>query len=243
MRRIALAGAAVVFSSGLAVSADLDAPPSAYPAPPHSPVSHGWTGCYVGGNLGFGWTRDHSFDGALDTGSDTGTGVVGGGQVGCDYQIDNWVVGIQGMFDGTGVAGNHAYTGVPTDALGFNARWFGTLTGRLGYAVQPQTLLYVKGGAAWLGANYTDVDPSGSIYPPYTGSGNATLGGWTVGGGIEYALKDHWSVFTEYDFADLGSHNVSLSYDCGTRCGFANPYTYREVLSLQTVVVGINRRF
>lgn len=91
-------------------------------------------------------------------GSDTGTGVVGGGQIGWDYQFagTGFVVRIQGMFDGSGVKGSLRPNGAGSvvnpvgftanETLGFKTEWFATLTGRLGYLVQPQALIYLKGG-------------------------------------------------------------------------------------------------
>ena len=74
-------------------------------APVAAPIRPVWTGCYVGGNIGYGRAR-HTY--GLDpvnpfiTAPDqTVAGVVGGGQLGCDYQFDPFVVGIQGMFDAT----------------------------------------------------------------------------------------------------------------------------------------------
>src|SRR5436190_1639510 len=74
------------------------------PPPPPAPV-FSWTGCYVGGNLGGGSTHKHfefAADGQLfDEGTLDQGGFVGGGQLGCDYQFgSNFVVGVQGMFDG-----------------------------------------------------------------------------------------------------------------------------------------------
>ena len=97
----------------------------------------------------------------------------------------------------------------------FNTDWFATLTGRVGYAIVPQALLYVKGGAAWARATYSDVDPSGTTYAPFSGQASATPSGWTIGGGTEYAFRPNWSVFVEYDYIDLGSRNVALTYNCG----------------------------
>ena len=59
----------------------------------------------------------------------------GGGQIGCDYQIGQWVIGARNMFDGTTIRGG--------------ATWFDTLTARGGYLVQPNVLLYAQGGVAW----------------------------------------------------------------------------------------------
>jgi outer membrane immunogenic protein len=218
-----------------------------------APVST-WTGCYAGGNIGGGWQKTTTRDAEpttappLDTGADTGTGVVGGGQIGCDYQVTpNWVVGIQGMFDGADLKGSHvapfAYAGDTTETFSSKTDWLATLTGRIGYAVSPQALLYVKGGAAWVHSHYSDADPSAVPIVPYLGVASATRTGWTLGGGSEYLLGRNWSVFAEYDYIGLGSDTLAFTYNCGAACGFNNPYHYSEKQNLQTVLVGLNYRF
>ncbi|HEY1979845.1 MAG TPA: outer membrane beta-barrel protein [Xanthobacteraceae bacterium] len=226
-----------------------DMPIKARPLPT-APVSS-WTGCYAGGNIGAGWQRTSTRDAEpltpppLDTGADTGTGVVGGGQIGCDAQVaPNWVVGIQGMFDGADINGSHvapfAYALDTTERFSAKADWLATLTGRIGYAVLPQALLYIKGGAAWVRDHYSDVDPTPAV--PYVGVANATRTGWTLGGGSEYLLGRNWSVFAEYDYIGLGSDTLPFTYNCGAGCGFNNPYHYSEKQNLQTVLVGLNYR-
>lgn len=243
---IALAGV------GAASAADLA--PRYAKAPPMVAAASSWTGCYAGGNIGAGWQHtavtdvDPSLVGTGDAGADTGTGVVGGGQVGCDYQFaPNWVAGVQGMFDGTNVRGSHfasaIYAGDPFDNFASHANWFGTLTARLGYAVMPQTLFYVKGGVAWLHNDYRDVDSSGLVNPPYVGQASATRTGWTIGGGGEYMFTPNWSVFAEYDYAGFGSKTLAFTYNCGAACGFNDPYLYSQKQNFQTVLVGINYRW
>jgi outer membrane immunogenic protein len=219
-------------------------------APPLLPPVYSWTGCYVGGNVGYGWQRNHPFDPILvfDPGSDTGTGIMGGGQIGCDYQFaSKWVVGIQGMFDGARVNGSHVYPSppaVPNEILGFSTRWFGTLTGRIGYAVTPQALLYFKGGSAWVRTNYTDDCTIGNCggVGQFLGSANTTRSGWTIGGGGEYSFNLNWSLFVEYNYIDFGTKNVALLYN-NPIFGAPPTYTYRETQNLQTVLVGLNYRF
>jgi outer membrane immunogenic protein len=143
------------------------------------------------------------------------------------------------MFDGTGVSGNHLYPPLPsTETLGFNDKWFGTVTGRIGYAVLPQALVYFKGGAAEARIDYTDADPTA----PYSGTASATRTGWTIGGGAEYAFAHNWSVFVEYDYMNFGSSNTTLTYT-SPNPALATPYTYTETHALQTVLVGLNYRF
>ena len=233
-----------VLGGSLANAADMPVKAPVYRAPPV--VATHWTGCYVGANIGYGWQRNHTVDVVadpdFDAGRDTGKGIVGGGQVGCDYRSGSWVFGIQGMFNGADVDGSHRYTGgnsSPNETLGFQTQWFATLVARLGYAVLPQTLLYVKGGAAWVRIRYTDSDPG----EPYFGSAQDTRSGWTVGTGAEYAFNRNWSLFAEYNYIELGRRQIGLTYDCGAACGFDNPYTYRTRHYLQTVLAGINYRF
>jgi outer membrane immunogenic protein len=232
---------------GIAVLATLIAAPAfaadmAVKAPMAPVPVASWTGCYLGGNVGGAWQHNSTYDpiAAVATGSDSSSGIIGGGQVGCDYQFaNNWVIGIQDMFDGANLNSSHYYAGSTTETLGINTRWVDTLTGRLGYSITPQTLLYLKGGAAWAHVNYTDADPT----VPYSGQANVTRSGWTLGGGLEYAFLRNWSAFAEYGYIGLGNHNVSLTYNCGGACGFPNPYTYTVSHNISEVLLGVNYRF
>ena len=86
-------------------------------------VVYNWSGCYIGGNIGGGWARNRfssttTFLGTpvafTDLGSDNGSSVIGGAQIGCDYQFaGNWVVGIQGMFDFGNIDSSHQIPGFP----------------------------------------------------------------------------------------------------------------------------------
>jgi outer membrane immunogenic protein len=113
----------ILGTAAVASAADMRVKAPAYKAPP--PIAgYNWTGCYIGGNVGYGWQRTTSTDvepnapPPFDAGTGTGTGIVGGGQVGCDYQFaSSWVFGIQGMFDGAGVDGSHI---VPFSYAGTN---------------------------------------------------------------------------------------------------------------------------
>jgi outer membrane immunogenic protein len=107
---------------------------------------------------------------------------------------------------------------------------YGDLTGRLGYLLDQRTLFYAKGGAAFLNAdvkaNYSagncTTSKSGCAWPNSSLSGtnqpsvfgydhSATLAGWTVGAGVEYALASSWSLKAEYQHFDFGSMSYSYS--------------------------------
>jgi outer membrane immunogenic protein len=240
MRKLLLGTAISLAMVAGASAADL---PAYTPVPAYVPPAWSWTGCYIGANVGAGWAKNDVVDvttfPAFDTGVDAGTGAVGGSQIGCDYQAGNWVFGAQAMFDWSGIQVSHPYIGgnsnSPAETLGTSTPWFGTLTGRVGYAATPQALLYVKGGMAWVHNRYTDVDPTA----PFWGALDATQLGWTVGGGAEYSFHPNWSLFVEYAYYDFGNFNATLNY-----AGNAAPtYTYNEKQTMQTILFGLNFRF
>jgi outer membrane immunogenic protein len=152
-----ITGALAITAGGPTVAADL------YPAPPYHPppaayvpvaaVLYNWTGFYIGGNLGAGWSQGSLSDTAGNTFTqNSNPSFLGGGQVGYNYQF--WggaVAGVEADFDW---AGNHNNTS--TAAAGVtvtnNNRWLTTLTGRLGYAWD-RVLVYGKGGGAWVGSS------------------------------------------------------------------------------------------
>jgi outer membrane immunogenic protein len=232
MRKLGLGAIALLsLTARAAVAADL--PPAVYAPPPIAPA-FSWTGCYVGGNAGGAWVNTHAFDtnGVItgvagvpvpngDLGSQTFSGFAGGGQLGCDYQVDRFVFGIAAMFDGASVNGsiNQAgglFTSDPS------VSWFATLTARAGVAVTPTGLLYVKGGGAWIKDNFTlTLTPAGSAFfatlpvpvgvvPGPVAGESFTSSGWTAGAGFEWAFNERMSVFAEYDYMSFSTSTATL---------------------------------
>lgn len=93
MKRLLLVAIALVaaFAVRPAMSADLPMAP-VYKTPPAIVPVYSWTGCYLGGNVGTGWsswTYSNPTDNPTvpgERGTILGNNVVAGGQVGCDYQ-------------------------------------------------------------------------------------------------------------------------------------------------------------
>ena len=210
MRNVSAIAAAAIFGLGAWQAASAaDLPRSAPPAAAvYTPVST-WTGCYVGGNAGAGWgSGDISTSAGTVSGSSDSARFVGGGQIGCDWQTGAWVFGIRNMLDwadaersGT-IGGSGAFSG-------YSARlendWLDLLTGRVGFAVQPNWLLYFQGGAAWRKNSLTVWDHTGVE----AGSTSRTRTGWTIGVGSEYKFAPNWSVFVEYNHADFGTTSAT----------------------------------
>lgn len=229
MKKFLVAGiAAAAFCGAPAFAADMPVKAPVYKAP--APV-FSWTGCYLGGNAGYGWSKQTYIDPATGLAFNrfTSDGGAVGGQVGCDYQSGVWVVGVQGLWDWSGINGRgNEFAGSPFFERD-KVRSFGTLTARLGYTLQPMTLLYAKGGAAWIRTHFIE----GLIATGPTGTANSTRSGWTVGAGLEHMFAPNWSVFIEYNYANFGQHPTL----------FTTTFLPTIRQDLQTILVGVNYRF
>jgi outer membrane immunogenic protein len=216
MRKILLAGTALLtLVSSSAMAADLSRPPPVeYKAPPMVPV-FSWTGFYIGGNLGGAWAHadvtDSFFGLNFSNGSNNGV-FIGGGQVGGNYQFNNFVIGVEGTFDWAANS-NNSTTGIAIPngdiiQVTSNNTWIATVAGRLGVAFD-RVLIYAKGGGAWVGNSsftVTDVTTGVSI----TGSNSNNTSGWLVGGGIEWAFANNWTVKAEYDYIGLSGRTFTV---------------------------------
>lgn len=223
---------AVVWAGG-AVAADLR---TAAPMPYAQASNVNWAGFYLGGHLGYGQGKASVSDPAapgfsLDT---TTKGFIGGGQVGYDYQVGATVFGIEADFSGANVDGTTVLHDPTGDIVSGNPRnrWTSLITGRLGYAAG-NSLLYVKGGAAFGGFRYG----AANLTDNESGSAKFRRSGWTVGAGLEYALSNAWSIRGEYDYLNFGKHNVTVTENDGS----TDTAVFRQ--KLHQVKVGINYRF
>jgi outer membrane immunogenic protein len=209
---------AITLTGSAALAADLPsrAPPPVYLPP--VPIFT-WTGIYLGGQIGYGWATDNGSLFATDTASNAANGafssnpqgVIGGAHVGYNLQINQWVFGLEGSVDGTsmsgtstfGVADNLGGTGSITASTSSDVQ--GSIRGRVGVAFD-RALLYATGGVAFADLNTNYSDPSGYFgIPGATSSFSTTRVGWTVGGGIEYAVTNNWSIRAEYRYSDFGN--------------------------------------
>jgi len=226
MKRI-LGGMVVAAAlSGSALAADLDAR-TYTKAPAVAPISN-WSGLYVGGNLGYGWGDGNTDFSFLPTPAEFGinnnttlgarsSAVIGGAQLGYNWQIGSLVTGLEADIQGSGIKGSAR--AIPT-VLGTafpdprsvisseqKLSWFGTVRGRVGVTVTPDLLLYGTGGLA-----YGRVDASANwrfdlerVHAQAPASVSKTKVGWTAGAGAEWMFARNWSAKLEYLYVDLGS--------------------------------------
>jgi outer membrane immunogenic protein len=202
--------------SGSVLAADLGAR-SYDKAPPTN-----WSGLYIGGNVGYGWGNNSTdfefFPTPVEFGVNNTTldnksnGLLGGAQIGYNWQMGAIVTGLEADIQGSGIKGSRRSSNtefsvfVPGQFLSTEQElsWLSTVRGRLGATVTPDLLLYATGGLA-----YGHVDASADTFfnstNHYPASVSQTKAGWTVGGGAEWAFARNWSAKVEYLHVDLGS--------------------------------------
>jgi outer membrane immunogenic protein len=181
-----------------------------------------WTGFYLGGHLGGAWGRSDWFEDASESGGGFNPGfqdaaigassLIGGGQVGADYQSGWAVFGVQADADLANLNATQGTCFPELVAQGFqnsctvHIDTMGTVTGRIGAAFD-RTLLYALAGLAWEHEHLDNVcvgcgGLSGSM---------TTRNGWTFGAGLEYALLGNWSVFVQYNYMRFGTRDLQFS--------------------------------
>ena len=203
MKQIFVAGLLLVVAAGSALASDLPPPQRVPPRAPaaYVPVAplYKWGGLYFGINGGWGFGKSDwntpAFGGfgAFDTGNFNINGGLVGGTVGAQWQVDAWVFGIEGDFDGSWIDGHSSVSPVCNLVnCETKNKWLATARGRLGYAAD-RVLIYATGGGAFgdIVANTT------------TNWQSENEAGWTAGGGIEAAFTPNLTARVEYLFVDL----------------------------------------
>jgi outer membrane immunogenic protein len=226
MNKLLLATALIGFAAiNAANAADL-----ALKAPPPPLVVDEWTGGYIGLNLGGSWGRSSTYYTGTGLGfapfttSQHMDGVLGGGQIGYNWQFNkSWLLGLEADIQGTGQRGTAtlppvnvlicgaACTSITTSGtLAQKLPWFGTVRARLGVEPSSNWLLYVTGGLAYAEIRSTAAitaivaAPGGTATLATAASVNNTRAGWTAGVGSEWMFAKQWSAKLEYLYMDYG---------------------------------------
>jgi outer membrane immunogenic protein len=217
-------------------------------------LGYNWTGIYVGGNFGGVDTTSSFSDSRVPPpannltafGSSNPATVLGGGQVGANYEFQTGLVlGAEAMFDwlasaktnfsaqnlniGAGAAGTANGT--------ISNRWITTATGKVGFAWD-RLMGYGKFGGAWVGGINGSLTNGGTTVGLPIGSTNT---GWTAGAGLEWAFTGNWSVRVEYDF--IGLSNQSFTVPGTPRTRYAGDTINFNDRTIQMITGGINYKF
>jgi outer membrane immunogenic protein len=278
MRKLLLLGLgtlAAMMLGGAAQAADMPvkAPPMA------APVMYNWTGFYIGGHIGGAWADrngNHRFDRDQNCISGEWSGLVcfedhghgrndgnfiAGGQVGFNYQINQWVWGVEGQISALTNQDNDSACGFFTwgtthDHL-FNCNnrgnWVATIAARLGvtFGQTGNWLLYVKGGGAFADARFgvrlrdDCTGMMGSLCNDFAFSNNNddTRTGWMIGAGLEYGAWGNWSWKLEYNFMDFGHRNIHFDNMVLSCVGCDLRRDLDADLKVNVVKFGLNYRF
>jgi len=272
-----LAGLIVCAMAPAAMAADLPlkAPASVAPVA----YVYDWSGIYVGAHLGYNFSNNQQnvvtsdpkgslidpsglsqivlFPRQLDG---RRNGIIGGGQIGINYQWQNTVIGLEADFSGlqSRASSNAQFafydaTKAPfpnyTSANYANVKqdWLGTLRGRVGYAFD-NVLLYGTGGLAVgrvTSSSSFSIINTGNPPPDFlSGNQTTTRVGFAVGAGAEYGITKNMSVSLEYLYYDLGTVRYSTLPDAFTKNDIPGVYqTVNYKVNGNIVNAGLNFRF
>ena len=196
---------------------------SALAADPVQDYEHDWSGFYIGAHAGYGeadvngkYTGEEggSEDFLLDDG---GTfeldlnGFVGGIQAGHNWQSGNFVFGFE--IDATLVDWSDDLNN-DDELVRADTDFVGTLRGRAGFAMD-NLLLFGTAGVAITDTNYYVNDHTDDTDPNEYGNLRLNDFGLVVGGGVEYAFDENWSIKAEglYFIFDDKQDGSGLTHD------------------------------
>ena len=237
MKRLLLTGAAIVLTAGAAMAADMSVPFKAAPAmiAPY----YNWTGCYLGIHGGGAAFRDA----VAGTWSDGG---IFGGQIGCNYQIDHLVVGVEGEGAWSGVSSSQTALGPGPGALpttiNFKNEWTGDVAARFGLAYD-RFFIYEKIGVMWADHRVNATSPTAMV------TGSETMPALFWGLGLEYGLTPQWTAKVETDFAYFGATNMNQACTAVAVAGCGGPGLApgAGIISENSIAIftkiGVNYRF
>lgn len=245
-----------------------------------------WSGLHAGVHAGGGfaqtWGSTTAGDGSAnaiaatesaDLGLDSG---VFGVQAGYNWQFDSrMVLGVEADWSKTWMSGRQkavSTEGTLADAGALQAQtfydvdWMSTMRGVVGFAPDNRWMIYGTGGLAFAHESQSREQYVSTNYPSYplgtetgivgTEKDEATRIGWTIGGGGEYALSDHWSINANYGYARFGKQNFNFDQARAGASAVHTTTTQQEGLSnmingrkaenaldIHTLRIGLNYRF
>jgi outer membrane immunogenic protein len=219
-----------------ASAADLAARPYRAAPLPVLAAIYDWSGFYIGGNGGWGQSRNCVDFGIFPDACRESSGGLAGGQLGYRWQAGTWVFGLEGQGDWADLTSSRVSIFRPAFSTRTKTDGIGLFTGQIGYAFN-SALLYVKGGAAVTSNRF-------SILSTLTGtelaSASSTRWGGTVGVGWEWGFAPNWSAGIEYDHLFMGDSNNSFSVANPALAAVLNNRITQDV---DMVTVRVNYRF
>jgi outer membrane immunogenic protein len=212
-------------------------------------VAYNWTGFYIGANLGGHFPKDDigttsaGFLGSavIDATSGTSlapTGILAGLQLGYNWQVGRILLGLE--LDGNWLGGTASRTltfGPPLAAdvmtNASKAQFLTTARARVGVALD-RWLLYLTGGVAFETFITNDTFTFAGVNNLIGIDKRSTRTGETIGGGLEYAVLDSWTLKVEYLYVTFGTFDTNIP---------GLPITVHHQYFDNVARVGLNYRF
>ncbi|PZQ16886.1 MAG: hypothetical protein DI565_05695 [Ancylobacter novellus] len=206
MRITTLLSTAAMLAATAASAAAADLPMEAPPAVV-SVDGFSWSGVYIGGAIGYAWSDLKVRNSRLGDNfryRNNVDSLIGSGFVGVNYQFEQVVVGAEADLSYADFGGKNrgCFRGFVCKANAGD--WFGTIRGRVGFAMDRALFFGTAGLAIAEGVDFKrtgapfsfDKDKSGTRY------------GYALGAGVDYAVTDNVILRGEYQYVDFGRESV-----------------------------------
>lgn len=196
-----------------------------------------YAGAHIGGVVGGRIFQDYDVGSGTDPNDDyrlTPDGWLGGLHIGYNHQLSSSIVigaEVDWSWSDTGADGANgggAYIS-ETELL-----WMASGRARVGYA-SDRWMPYLTAGVAATRMRFTEFQ---ALTPPvFEGTGEATMIGWSVGAGTEFALTDQWLLRGEYRYSDFGNKEFQTFNTGGSVA------TYGADVRTHDLRLGVSYRF
>jgi outer membrane immunogenic protein len=228
-----------------------------------SASTYNWSGLYVGlfaggafggetkatelGSTGGVFPAGTPYNGIGSWRYDLDEGFIGGAQVGYNHQIGLLVLGLEnelGYIHQKGSRADPISLGLDTVSRTKVGEWYDVLAGRIGIAID-RVLIYGKGGIAFTEVSSRVTD--NCTAPPcglgtVRAKGDKSIVTGAVGGGLEYAFAQNWTLKAEYLFIDIDK-SYRATGPGGAAAAGSNWSWKHDIDGLHTVKVGVNFKF
>lgn len=191
-----------------------------------------WTGVYVGAQAGGLWGDQYWLFKNANYFNTQGITVLGarfdfsdrsalaGGILGFNYQLGDWVLGLEGELSSVRFKTTQVSPFFETDLYTSDINETAAIKARWAYAYE-KWLFNLNGGFAFANVALRLYDPIAAVNASSSRHWN---NGWTLGGGIDRQFTSHWSAGLAYEYSEIQVNNTTVTCAlCGSGVGLGTP--------------------